>query len=85
VNAAPDRTALMQQEAAERAKRLRRAAEDVLEGHSIFDASRNRMVDYDALRAELERHGWTPPKRLRQNNSRSRAKQLPQPRSDNQT
>jgi hypothetical protein len=77
MNAAPDRTAMMQQGAEERAKRLKRAVEDVLEGHSIHAASTNRMVDYDALRAELERRGWKPPKRLRSNNTRSRAKVAP--------
>jgi hypothetical protein len=69
----------MQQEAEERAKRLKRAVEDVMdEGHTILAAYRNRGVPEQALRDELRARGWNP-------KPRARAKQLPPPRSDNQT
>jgi len=82
MNAAPERSALMQQEATERAKRLRRAVEDVMTGGlSMGEAARNRRVSEPRFRIALAAAGWVP-KRVRQR--RSRAKQLPQPRSDNQ-
>jgi hypothetical protein len=48
------------------------------EGHTILAAYRNRGVPEQALRDELRARGWNP-------KPRARAKQLPQPRSDNQS
>lgn len=56
-------------------RRMRSAVDDIMDGGmSITEASRNRKVDYDALRAELDRRGW---KHIRVRNRRSRARRVP--------
>lgn len=87
MNAAPDRTALIRQEEAERAKRMGRAVADIMdasdEERSLRAVSLSRGVPEDALREELHARGWVAPNRIRQR--RSRAKQLPPAPSDNQS
>lgn len=87
MNASPERTALLQQAEEVRAKAMRRAVDDVMfpggEERSLHAVAKARGVPEGALREALHARGWTPPSRIRQR--RSRAKQLPQPRSDNQT
>lgn len=57
---------------ADAARRLRSAVDDVMDGGiSLFDASRNRGVGYEALRTELEARGW---KQVRPRQRRSRAR-----------
>lgn len=86
MKASDDRTAFARQEAEEQAKRIRRAVEDVMdEGHTLHATAKSRRVPEEALRKALVARGWTPPLRVRQNNSRSRAKQLSNPRTDNQS
>jgi hypothetical protein len=62
MNAAPDRTAVMQQAKDERRKRLERAVADVMEeGHGLHAAAKNRGVPEDSLRELLRERGWVAP------------------------
>lgn len=61
MNASPDRTAMLEAERADAKKRLARAVEDVLEGHSISSAYRSRGVSEQALRKALRARGWVAP------------------------
>jgi hypothetical protein len=52
-------------------RRMARAVDDVMDGGMVpREASRNRLVDEDSLRAELKRRGWKPA-RARQRRSRA--------------
>jgi hypothetical protein len=63
MNAAPDRTAVMQQAKDERRKRLERAVNDVMEdGHGVHATAKNRDVPEDALRELLRERGWVAPR-----------------------
>lgn len=62
MNAAPDRTAVMQQAKDEQRKRLDRAMADVMkEGHGVHATAKNRDVPEDALRKLLRERGWVAP------------------------
>ena len=62
MNAAPDRTAVMQQVKDEQRKRLERAVSDVMEeGHGLHAAAKSRGVPEDALRKILHERGWVAP------------------------
>ena len=82
MNASHDRAAMLKAERADAKKRLARAVEDVLEGHALYSVAQRRGVSQESLREALHARGWTPPHRARQR--RSRANQLPPPRSENQ-
>lgn len=93
MNASPNRAALTQQEAKERAERMRRAVADVIDlDLPVTQVRRTRGGPEQALRDALKARGWVPPhfrgsgpRRRTFGEGKKDGTQLPGTRGDNQS